>query len=687
MSGLSSKFPVRDLCQILLNGSPDGGVLQAVEDNLKSALAMAAENERAQEAFGEIWKPVFLPNPADDVSRRAILKALAPTLLLDGVWLARVAQPATAHQPSESHLFELYCRIVGLDDPAHSPPWRFRASLITAGVHLPFLDSPGFFHDPAFPELALPFPCLHLGLMHRPRTFFPELLGYTLAHVYRESAWWDAPWPEGSPLRIEIRALAVAALDAYPHREVHGERIRTGWKLYRHRFDTLLRDLGERFAHKPTAEDAMADVVRAKRRHAIGYHQRIMLQGRRLDQWLAESKTDLRPLLRALRDSPWVNPACPAGSRLIRAMEFGGEMFGVFSAEERRACLEWIEDAEKSGQGANADTYSGESALPAAIMGCSGNRDRETAPTIRSERQLFTALLRTESPADCPPAADAAIQRILRRTRWLSPLQRGRRRFFPYDPERFRRHIEAVHRHEVERYRPLSGPPKISKGYCRWAVLQMAPAILVDGGWLAGIATASEKLGDMGRHLVKIHADELGNGRPEWNHPNVYRRLLESLAIELPPFDSDAFARDLRFLDAAFDIPVYLLAVGQLAGRYLPELLGLNLAIELSGLGAGYRRVIEILRHYGIDPSIIQLHLSIDNLASGHAARAEEAIVLYLDEVRRREGMAAVQAQWKRIWTGYLSLNLAAGRMAARFLMRYLRECVLTGNAGSCKIG
>jgi hypothetical protein len=681
MSESSSEFSVRDLCRILLNGSPDGGVLQAAEDHLKSALSAAAENERGQEAFGETWKPACLPNPVDDTSRRALLTVLAPTLLLDGVWLARVAQPATAHQPSESRLFELYCRIVGLDNPAHSPPWRFRASLVTAGVHLPPLDSPGFFHGLTFPDLALAFPCLHLGLMHRPRTFFPELLGYTLAHVHREPAWWDASWPEASPFRIEAHTLAVAALDAYPHREAHGERIRAGWKLYRHRFDTLLRDLGERLARKSTAEDAMADMVRAKRPHALGYHRRIMLQGRGLDQWLADSETDLRPLLRALRDSPWVNPACPAGSRLIRAMEFGGGMFGVFDMQERQVCLEWIEDAEKSKT--NADAYVGGSAAMAAPMERPENRGRETASTLRSKRRLFTALLRTESPADCPPAADAAIQRILRRTRWLSPLQRGRRRFFSYDEERFHRHIEATHRHEVERYRPLSGAPKISREYCRWAALQMAPAILVDGSWLAGITTASERLNDIGRHLVKIHADELGNGRPEWNHPNVYRRLLESLAIELPPFDSDAFARDPRFLDAAFDIPVYLLAMGQLADRYLPELLGLNLAIELSGLGAGYMQVIDMLRYYGIDPGIIQLHLSIDNLASGHAARAEEAIVLYLDQVRRRDGKEALQTQWKRIWTGYLSLHLAAGRLAAGFLMRYLRERVIASGAGS----
>jgi hypothetical protein len=651
----------RRLCQTLLNGTPDRSDLRAAEGFLQTALAESMEF--AEAPFGPPWEAPNPPHAGSPAHRHLTLQALAPALLLDGIWLARVAWPATGHRDSEGHLLELYSRSVGLDEPARSPPLRFRAGLIAAGLHLPALDSPGFFRDSRFPEAALRLPALHLGLFHRPRRFFPELLGYTLAHVSRKPAWWDAePAPDD-----EAGYLALAALEAYPDRHAHEGRIRAGWNLYRREFGLLLREMARLGSQSGSAEDAMAGIVRAKLPEALGYHGRIRLRGRSLDQWLAESSDDPRPLLQALRDSPRIDQACPAESRLIRAMEFGGPMFGVFDGQERQACLDWIADPGRPasitpGQDSRATEPPAEPRV--------SSRSRPTNP--KTARALYPALLRAESPADCPPGADAFIRRVLRRTRWLSLLQPAHRRRFPYSPEALAARIGARHRREVERYRPPSGPPKIGRDFCRWAALQLAPAILVDGAWLAGIPTAAEKLGDAERHLLKIYADELGNGHPGWNHPNVYRRLLESLDFRLPDFDTGDFAENPEFLDAAFDIPVYILAMGQLTERYLPEVLGLNLAIELSGLGAGYMRVADILAHHGMDPTIIRLHLSIDNLASGHAARARDAIVLFLDEVRRREGAAAVEPIWRRIWTGYLSLDVAAFGLAARLVSRHL---------------
>jgi hypothetical protein len=663
----------RRLCQALLNGPAAPADIRAAEDRLNAALAAAEQGRQEPDGYGKPWTPLPIADAGSAEHRRAVLTVLAPALLLDCAWLARAAQPANAHQAAECHLLALYSLAVGLDDPARSPPLRFRAHLLASGVSVPPLDSPAFFRDPGFPDFALELPALHLALLHRPRTFFPELLGYTLAHVLREPGWWDAPWPEAPAYRRQARALAWSALDAYPQRAAQDGRIRRGWALYRQGYDALARNLGGWLARDQTAEAALAGILEAKRSQAIGYHGRVELRGRSLDQWLAESADDPGPLLDALRASPYVDRACPAQSRWLRAMDFGGPMFGVFEAEERRACLEWIESSAAAPVGAGFSPRP--DAAPSRAEARSYRAGLGDAPLAAAgPRGLFAALLRAESPADCPPAADAAIRGVLRRARWLGPFQRGQRRCFAYEPERFRERIEAMHRNEVARYRPLSGPPQVSREYCRWAALQLAPAILADGCWLAGVAAAAESLGEIGRHLFRIYADELGAGRAEWNHPNVYRRLLDSLGLELPPFGSEAFAQSALFLDAAFDIPVYLLAMGLRAERFFPELLGLNLAIELSGLGAGYLRVIDILRRHRIDPAIIQLHLSIDNLASGHAARAREAIVLHLDDARRRAGAEAAEAEWRRVWTGYLSLHTAASGLALRFAARYLRE-------------
>lgn len=665
---------LRPLCQTLLNGAPERSDLDAAEHFLRSALKAAARPGDPEAPLRLPWEPPNFPNPEAPADRRRVLQILAPTLLLDGVWLARVAGPATGHRQSEGHLLDLYGWIVGLDDPARSPPLRFRAELVAAGLHLPDLDSPAFFRDSRSPAFALRLPALHLGLLHRPRSFFPELLGYTLAHLGRKPVWWDA-----EPSFPDVAGhLALAALEAYPDKQLHEARIRSGWMLYRREFEALLGAITEFLARRHTAEEAMAALLRAKLPQAVGYHGRLRLHGRGLDRWLADNRDDPRPLLRALRNSPRVNPACPAGSRLVRAMEFGGPMFGVFDADERQTCLEWIENPETPTASPIIAEENEENAAEAPAMPAGfpplPSRKIPDRPDRIAARSLYTALLRAQSPADGPPAAEAFVQRLLRRTRRLSLLQPAHRRRFPYSPTAFHARLEALHRREVERYRPLAGPPTLSRDFCRWAALQLAPAILVDGAWLAGIATAAEKLDATGRHLLRIYADELGNGQPDRNHPNIYRRLLDSLEFRLPDFDGEAFARTPEFLDSAFEIPVYLLAMGQSGSRHFPELLGLNLAIELSGLGAGYMRVIEILRHHGIDPTIVQLHLSIDNLASGHAARAREAIVLYLDEARRREGAEAVEMLWKRIWTGFLSLDAAALGLAAALISRYFPQ-------------
>jgi hypothetical protein len=674
---------LRRLCQTLLSGVPSRDDLRAAADFLDSALADVADIGRAcipmPDDFGQAGMsgmgtcPTYeltLPEPESPAARRHILQALAPTLLLDGIWLARVAQPATGHRATESQLFELYCRMMGLDDPARSPALRFRASLTLAGVHLPSLDDPNFFADTRFPDFALNLPALHLCLMHQPRTFFPELVGYTLAHVHRAPAWWDAPpVDETDAPRAEFHALALAALDSYPQRESHAGRIRAGWNLYLYGWETLLAELAAQPARPASAGDAMAAVIRSKLPQAIGYHSRVKLAGRGLDEWLREGEAagDFRPLLQALRDSPRIDRACPAASRWVKAMEFGGVMFGVFDDEERRACLDWIESAENP---LVVPASAGELAPRNRLKPGLRAAGPVPPPPRMATRALYTALLRAESPADFPPAADAFVGRILRRARWLDRLRPWRR--FAYTPAAFHDYVEDLHLRAVARHRPPAGPPKVSREFCRWAVLQLSPAILVDGAWLAGVPTAAEKLGDMGRHLLKIYADELGNGRTDWNHPNVQRRLLDSLGYELPPFDSGEFAAHPDFVGAAFDIPVYLMAVGQRPDKYFPEILGLNLAIELSGLGAEYMAVVDVLNYYRIDSTIIKLHLSIDNLASGHAARAREAVVLYLDGIIRREGEAAVAAQWRRIWAGYLSLNAASLGLAWQLLGRYV---------------
>ena len=240
----------------------------------------------------------------------------------------------------------------------------------------------------------------------------------------------------------------------------------------------------------------------------------------------------------------------------------------------------------------------------------------------------------------------------------------------PYHPASLDQWVRGQHRKAVDRHPSSPKPITVDKTFCHWILLQLSPAILVDGAWLWGLQKPSEALRPWDRDLIRIHFDELGEGQPEWNHPNIYRELLSSEGIEIGDFRATAFQQDRRLLNAAFDFPCTLLSMGALQSIYPAECLGLNLAIETSGLGTHYLRAIEILRHHQINPAIVGLHLSIDNLASGHSARALRAIERYLETLQAVEGPEATQAAWQRIWRGFNCFKVANLPLTARLIGR-----------------
>ena len=98
---------------------------------------------------------------------------------------------------------------------------------------------------------------------------------------------------------------------------------------------------------------------------------------------------------------------------------------------------------------------------------------------------------------------------------------------------------------------------------------------------------------------------------------------------------------------------------------FLPEIIGVNLAIELSGLGRDYMLMIDELTYWNFNPYYFSLHLTIDNIASGHTAVSIEAVELYLDQVLATNGQEAVQREWERIWTGYVAYDRTQQRFTS----------------------
>lgn len=189
-----------------------------------------------------------------------------------------------------------------------------------------------------------------------------------------------------------------------------------------------------------------------------------------------------------------------------------------------------------------------------------------------------------------------------------------------------------------------SGEPRrffSNKAHALHFLQAVAPTKLVDGAWLYGVMAHWQDYRYDG--LLTTYLEELGDGETGQNHVAIYRRLLAEQGC-----DSDLGLDDEHFRQGALQ-----LALGRCAEAYMPEILGYNLGYEqlpLHLLISAYE-----LTELGIDPYYFSLHVTIDNLSSGHARRAVQA-VLELMPV----GMDA-QEYWQRVSRGYRLNDLGPG--------------------------
>ena len=559
-------------------------------------------------------------------------------------WLSRMARPGAGESPLEGILYQIYCR-----------------SLDTLSGRRPF----DHFHRTPIPAPAMGLCIDLLTLGHFPRRFLPEIIGVTLAHESMDSG--------ETPPSEERHRQAVTALETAMDLGLDTRRIRQGYALYRSSALRVFSGPGH-ITRDQTQREAFARVVAEKAPSAKGYHAKVQLEGRSLDEWFENHGEAPAPLLVALEKSPLVDRACPLGSRFIKAMNFGGPMFGVFDPKEQETAQAWITSPELATGISTRATSSG-----------IGTRWRESHhPSSRRQakgiRKLFHHLVAAENSIELPREGIGLIHRILWRTRRLQQI-RLLPKPFNYEPARLDQFLDDRHRAALQPPKQRSFLSCLSRADWCWTLTQLSPAVLVDGAWLAGVASMPGPPQAWHLELIKIHEDELGNGNPTQNHPRIYRRLLESLDVHLPEIVDPAFSDDRRIQTSAFTFPAYMVAMGWHYAQFEPECLGLNLAIELSGLGSGYQRAIESLRQARIDPLIAELHLSIDNLASGHARRARDAIVLYLENVSRMEGPQAEARAWKRIHQGFLSYRVGLFGLGVSILSRYL----ISGNIKICK--
>ncbi|HEY5798903.1 MAG TPA: iron-containing redox enzyme family protein [Burkholderiaceae bacterium] len=172
-----------------------------------------------------------------------------------------------------------------------------------------------------------------------------------------------------------------------------------------------------------------------------------------------------------------------------------------------------------------------------------------------------------------------------------------------------------------------------NKAHALHFIRGVAPTKLVDGAWLYGLLP---RWNDAAFYpLIKTYLEELGDGVPDKNHVQLYKRLLAAHGCE--------HWQDLS--EAHFTQGAIQLALAYDAEHFLPELIGYNLGYEqlpLHLLITSYE-----LNELGIDPYYFTLHVTVDNAATGHAMKAYEG----LRELMPRVGDAS--AFYRRVLDGY----------------------------------
>ena len=444
--------------------------------------------------------------------------------------------------------------------------------------------------------------------------------------------------------------------------------------------------VGEHLRSSP--RQRAAEIIARKLPYARGHHRDKLLGGRRIEEWFSGAYPDIEGLLNALAESPYVDTAAPERSRLISDLVSArGPMFRVFTDEEIGILVEWIRTLRSTGDRVprgnvepRAPDGRGDDTGPWLGMGvgepasASASPDQDAGSPRLDKRLLYYQLVNAERYPESSRPAKHYVERCLARARramWLSRLY-PELRSFEYSRAAFEHRIEVSYREAVDAYRPFIPPPRLSREEYLWLFVQLAPLILVDGCWLRNVGCLYARHPVIAAGLVKIYSDEVGGGDPDASHAAIFRELLRSEGIDLPEVSSDEFSRYGNFTSAVFELPLYLLSISQYPRTFLPELLGLNLAIELSGLGAFYMKLVDELSYWRIDARIISVHISSDNLASGHAALAKAAIVAYLDELGAGYGEREVQRHWQRVWRGYVSLRVVAAKTWFDLLIRFV---------------
>lgn len=657
------------------------------------------------------------------VARRKLLHVLTqylPAALVDGCWLETGCRVATAHTHAGATLTGLYQHQVRgfVADTGRHFAGDYRLVCSRLGLPGDDVSSHSFAKHLEFAEESFALPGFLLAIAQFTRTLFPEIVGVNLAWQYLGLSAFGPGLIAEACRHFDLPAIGDDLLaDGYAEK---------GCDLARTAAATVLEDLPEDereagFAKMlagaatllrlwrrweeatiaaapsgpPNPQQEMIDLVWRKAASARGYHGNRPLGGRKIDEYFDVENFNGPALLDALAASPWIRPGDPDKSPFLnRLIGFGGPMLAVFSPAEQQVIRNWVlslppREKRNSPEGDRSATLAitdpglkpavqTEAMVKGRLFPAADFRRRSEAMFGKcSIRDLYYHLVNVEFFPEILPVAERFARDRLERSRAM--IWKGERPIPSrhYSPGALDGWLDKKHRDQVDSYRPPAARPDVPKDAFIETTVQLAPLILIDGAWLQGMASPPLIHTSVARMMFHVFVEEIGEGKSKEHHANIYRDLLTAMGVSAPPVESRAFADWDRLDDSSYEIATLWLAISCFPRHFMPEILGLNLAVELAGVGGPYMEARDTLRRFRYPTLFVDMHNAADNVTAGHAAWATNAIKHYMDQLTERQGPHHLDDVWHRVWSGVRAtlpqigrMKLMAHRAKRRFLGR-----------------
>lgn len=616
-----------------------------------------------------------------------VLVRYAPTALSAGAWLASAVRIQNSHTLSGQNAMESFYLMSGRGEEGKERGHRYRSILGAAGLSLPALH--GLAEDDRLCDSDFEPACIALLMGHCGPPLLPEILGFHAAKSVL-----GIPAPLARLLSVssfnedEQSVLARECLLALEQEgRCEWARVFSGAQLC---VESENRWLTSLLHIRPSSvQERMEKIVKSRARYAYGFHGRVQMEGGAFDRWLLEG--DAGSILRKLAASKHIVPGRPEDSTfLTQSVQFGGPMFGVFNDSEIQTIHEWIASLKDQSswerKTAQTSTHAGapsDSGMDSGIEIFWKDAGHSAQPSLPV---LYRQLLNAEQYPEAAEWGRAYVRSILAKTEHrVSDKKLRCEKLLPYNGNTLKAWVDRRIHEQVHKKLPVSGSlmgNALSRKDVVWALTQLAPAALVDGGWLHGMFGANQSPQSI--LLFEIYRDELGSGIVRQHHGNIMKKTLAEAGVLLPEAHTAEFCAFADFCPAAFAMPAYWLSISENYREFFPELLGLNLAVEMAGVGQGYQAAVDALRVHKIDPYFFVLHNTIDNAFQGHTHLSVAAIERWIDSLPLQSGSVEFGLLWKRVWSGFFSYQTAsrplsyalARRFGLKILLAKIRELI-----------